>query len=528
MAPDRALARRLAADARIRTGSFALFFAFLAYAIVVGYRDAYPTLADRIVFARSFGLNKAVQLFYGMPHNLLTVGGYAGWRLAGFGCVVAAVWAQMTAVRALRGEEDSGRQELVLACAVTRRGAFLAAVAAIAVGAFVLWAATFLALVAGRLPPAGSAYLALATMSAVPVFAGVGSLASQIAPTKRLALGLSTGVLAAAFLIRIVADIGGVPALRWVTPFGWTEELRPFADPRPAVLLLPLAATLALFVGAEALSRGRDVGSGLLHATDAAPPRLTLLSSTTAQALRGQLGAMAAWLAGTGIFAVVVGVLSTSFTKENISESIQKELDRLGGASLITPAGALGFYFVFFVLATSLFACSQVGAARREEAGQQLETTLALPVGRAGWLAGRLVLAAAGVVVLGLAAGALAWAGAAAQGAGVSLPSLLEAGLNCAPTAVLFLGLGTLAYALVPHAGTAIAYGLVTLAFVWDLLGSLLGAPSWLVQLTPFEHVGLVPAGPFRWEAALMMLAIGAGASAAALAAFRRRDLQES
>jgi ABC-2 type transport system permease protein len=188
----------------------------------------------------------------------------------------------------------------------------------------------------------------------------------------------------------------------------------------------------------------------------------------------------------------------------------------------------LGFYFVFFVLVTTLFACSQIGAARREEAGEQLETVLALPVSRTGWLGGRLLLAVAGAAALGLAAGLLAWAGAAAQSAGVSLTRLLEAGLNCLPTAVFFLGLGALAYALVPRSGTAIAYGLVVLAFVWDLLGSLVGAPHWLLQLTPFEHVGLVPAGPFKWEAALVLLAVGAGTSGLALASFRRRDLREN
>ncbi len=528
MTASSAVARRLFADSRIRTGSFALLFAVLGYSIVAGYRSTYPTLVDRIEFAKSFGLNKAVQLFYGRPGDLLTEGGYAAWRFGGFGCVIAAVWGLMTVVRALRGEEDSGRQELVLSGAVSRRGAFVAATAAVAAGALVLWVATFLGLLASRLPAGGAAYLALATMSAVPVFAGVGALASQVASTKRLALSISTGVLGIAFALRVIADIGGVAPLRWVTPFGWTEELRPFNEPRPLVLLLPVAATIGLFVVAEAISRGRDVGSGLLQAADTAPPRLYLLSSTTAQALRGEIGTLLAWFAGTGAFAVVVGVLSTSFTTKNISESLQKQLDKLGGASIVTPAGALGFYFVFFVLVTSLFACSQVGAARREEAGQQLETLLALPVSRTGWLGGRLGLAAVGAAALGVTAGVLSWAGAAAQSAGVSLPRLLEAGLNCLPTALFFLGIGALAYALAPRSGTAIVYGLVVLAFIWDLLGSLVGAPHWLLELTPFEHVGLVPAGSFNWEAALVLVAIGVAASGLALAAFRRRDLREN
>src|ERR1700733_13210309 len=53
-----------------------------------------------------------------------------------------------------------------------------------------------------------------------------------------------------------------------------------------------------------------------------------------------------------------------------------------------------------------------------------------------------------------------------------------------------------------PRHGVGAAYGLVSLAFVWDLFGSLLSAPAWLLGLSPFNHVGLVPAQPFRLNAA--------------------------
>jgi ABC-2 type transport system permease protein len=179
------------------------------------------------------------------------------------------------------------------------------------------------------------------------------------------------------------------------------------------------------------------------------------------------------------------------------------------------------------VLAVSLFACAQVTAARHEESDQRLETLLALPVARAGWLGGRLALAAAAAAAISLTAGLLTWAGAASAGVHVSLATMLEAGANCLPTALLFLGVAALAYALAPRASAAIAYGLVSLAFLWQLVGSLLGAPGWLVGLTPFAHVGLVPAEPFRAAAAVIMLAIGAAAALAALAGLGRRDLAE-
>jgi ABC-2 type transport system permease protein len=102
---------------------------------------------------------------------------------------------------------------------------------------------------------------------------------------------------------------------------------------------------------------------------------------------------------------------------------------------------------------------------------------------------------------------------------------MLEAGANCLPVALLFLALAALAYAALPRASAGIAYGLVAVAFLWQLVGSLLGAPRWLVELTPFAHVAAVPAQPFRASAAGIMLAIGALAALLALWAFARRDL---
>ena len=138
------------------------------------------------------------------------------------------------------------------------------------------------------------------------------------------------------------------------------------------------------------IAADRDVGSGLLPARDSAGPRLRLLSSPTAQALRAERGSLIVWLGGVAGFAFVIGVIANSISSAGISKSLQRELEKLGAGSILTPAGYLGFIFLFFVLAVSLFGVSQVAAARNEEAGEQLETLLALPVGRGRWLGGRL------------------------------------------------------------------------------------------------------------------------------------------
>jgi polyether ionophore transport system permease protein len=521
-----ALARRAFLDARVRTICFACLFAIYAYIQPVGYRNAYPTISDRVQFARSFSANKAIRLFYGQPHDLLGVSGYAAWRVGGTLAILAAVYGLLAAVRALRSEEDAGHQELVLSGILGRTAAYLAALAAIAAGLILLWLGESLGFIAAGLPAGGSAYLALATASVVGVCAGVGALACQLASTRRMALELGGGIVGLWLLLRVIADTaGGAGWLRWTTPLGWAEELRPFAGPRPLVLVLPLLASTLLLALAGAIARGRDVGTGTLPARDSAEPRLRLLSSPAALALRIERSTLLVWLGCIGAFAYILGVIARSSSSAGISPSLRRELAKLGSGSIATPAGYLGFTFIFFALALSLFSCAQVGAARHEEAEQRLETLLAQPLGRRGWLAGRVGLTACAAAVLALTAGLLSWAGANSGGADVPFGKMLEAGANCLPVALLFLGIAALAYAACPRASAAIAYGLLTACFLWDLVGSLLSAPRWLVKLTPFAHIGAVPAQPFHAGAAAIMVALGAAASLCATWVFRRRDL---
>jgi polyether ionophore transport system permease protein len=523
--PAGALVQRAIRDSRVLTVVFTYLFLVYSFVQPVGYRRVYTTAVSREEFARSFGTNPGLRLLYGDPHNVATVSGYTAWRVGGVLAIAAAVFGLLASVRALRGEEEAGRAELTLAGIVSRRTAYLSAMAAIGVATVVLWAAEFAGFAAGRLPIAGSAYLALATISVIPVIAGVGAVASQLASTRRMAVEIGGGAVALFFLLRVIADtVAGAGWLRWLTPLGWAEEMRPFAGPRPVVLLLPIVASALLLVLAERLGATRDLGSGLLPERGGGTS-LRLLSSPTAQALRSQRDSLIAWAGSFAVFAFILGVVSSSVSSSGIPAGVDKQIAKLGAGSIMSPSGYLALIFFFYVLGLSLFVCAQLGSARHEEAGQQLETLLALPVGRTGWLTGRLLLAAAAAVVISLLSGLLTWAGVVAGGTSVSLGQMLEAGANCLPVAMLFLGVAALAYAAAPRAAAAISYGLLVLTFLWQAVGSLLGAPSWVAGLTPFGHVALVPAEPFRATAAVVMIGIGVAAAAVALAVFRRRDL---
>ena len=169
-------------------------------------------------------------------------------------------------------------------------------------------------------------------------------------------------------MLRDVADTASGLAGCAATPLGWAEEMRPFTGARPGVLLLPVAAAAPLLAFAARIFATRDVGTGLLPARATADPRFYLLSSPTAQALRTERGSLIVWTSGVRVFAFILGMVSHRVSSAGISKSVQREVVKLGAGSIATPAGDLAFVFIFFILAVSLFACAQIGAARREEA----------------------------------------------------------------------------------------------------------------------------------------------------------------
>ena len=521
-----ALARRYFLDARARTVGFAYAFAVYGYVQPAGYHSAYPTVAERVAFAHSFAGNDALRLFYGYPYDVLSVDGYTAWRVGGTLALMAAVFGVFAAVRVFRSEEESGRAELVLAGSLGRQAVFVAALVAVSAGVVLLWLAEFLGFVVAGLPAYGSAFLAFSTVSLIPVFFAGGAVACQFAPTRRSAL--STGILAVAWFwaLRVVADTAnGAAWVQWLTPLGWAERMKPFTGSRPLVAALPVLAAGALMIVSYRLALTRDIGTGILAQRDQSEPRVHLLSSSFAFAFRAERASLAAWSGGVAAVAFLFGMISSSVSTAGISTNIRREIAKLGSGSIATPTGYLAFVFIIFILAVCLFACAQIAAARGEESEGRVETTLALPVGRVRWLGGRVVLAVLGAAGLGLVAGGITWAGADIQNVHPSFGRIMEAGTNCVPIAILFTGLATLALGAVPRASTALSYGLVTASFLWYTMAALLGWPQWLVGLTPFQHIGLVPVEPYRVGAAVTMAGLGVVAALAGLWLFRRRDV---
>jgi hypothetical protein len=215
------------------------------------------------------------------------------WRSLGLVSLIGAVWALLSATKQLRGEEDAGRWELLLAGQTTRRHAAAQAIAGLLVGLSVLWVVTAVitAAVGRRSDTAFSIraalFLSVALASSPLMFLAVGALTSQLAATGRQAAGMAAAVLGAAFVLRLAADSGtGLTWARWLSPLGWIDELRPLTGTRPVALAPILAFTIVVAALAVYLAGRRDLGASVVPDRSTARPRTRLLGTPLGLAVR--------------------------------------------------------------------------------------------------------------------------------------------------------------------------------------------------------------------------------------------------
>ena len=120
-----------------------------------------------------------------------------------------------------------------------------------------------------------------------------------------MAIELSAAALLVALLLRVIADTStSLQWVRWMTPLGWAEELRPFVGPQPAVVILPVLGGAALLAVAAHISRRREADRGTCGPRPIGATVAAVRLSHRAGPARGAPQA-ARLVAGMGFFAVV-------------------------------------------------------------------------------------------------------------------------------------------------------------------------------------------------------------------------------
>jgi ABC-2 type transport system permease protein len=104
------------------------------------------------------------------------------------------------------------------------------------------------------------------------------------------------------------------------------------------------------------------------------------------------------------------------------------------------------------------------------------------------------------------------------------LPLLLGSAVALAPAVWVLAGVALALVGLVPRAAVA-AWGVLGACFLLLYLGPLLSLPDWVMDLSPYTHIPLLPAADLTVTPLIVLTAIAAALAAAGMAGLRRRDI---
>jgi ABC-2 type transport system permease protein len=489
--------------------------------------------------------------FLAEPIDVTTPAGFVTWRTLGTLPVMLGIWSVLAGSRLIRGAEERGALDIVLAAPHSRVRVLAEGVAALLTAHILISLLIGLGALGGMAAanepvPVGRALLTGLNIGLLDFFfALLALLVSQFTSRAGAAAGVAGGLLALGWALdgasRVIADGAWLGRL---TPFHLYNLNKPLIASyaaHPTALLGLLALTVLCGALSVPLFINRDLGGVAWSRRGVAgrPDTNAALDSAAGEAglrgvlplaLRTDLPTIGWWVLGMGgITLLVIGI--TRSTKDSISNALSSSpafTEIFARAGLASDAGFLsGLLFFFLPLMVAVYALAiAVGWARSLDSGY-FELVLATPVSRR-----RVFLDSWGATVVGLFIAPLAlWLlsllGIRIWGQDVAGGPLLAAFFGFLPLELLIAAfVYLLAGRLGAGATLGIGGGLLVVSFLLELVGPLLKWPAPVLGLSIFHQYGAPIVEGARWGNWLAMVALAAALLALSFARFLRSDLQ--
>lgn len=508
---------------RVRISIWVVSISLLVFLTVVGMKSLFPTQASIDQAAAAAQHNAGAIAFNGPAQGLDTLGGEIAFQVGALAMVAVALMSIFMMGRLTRGDEEAGRLELIRSLPVGIHAPALAPLIVIVAMNAVVGVLTSVSLLAEGLPTAGSLVLGASFAVVGLFFTGVALVAAQITQNTRVVYGSSGAVLALAFLLRMVGDIGD-GTVSWFSPIGMAQKTRPFAGERWWPLLPLIALAVALIALGFHLAVRRDHGAGLIAPRPGRIVAAPSLGHPLGLAMRLQRGTLIGWGVGVLVTGIAYGWIAPTIDSFVANNKAFAEMMASAGVGSLTDT-YFATSFRIMALMASAFAIQSALRMRSEESALRAEPLLATPISRLRWAGSHLAIALVGsVALLAIAGVATGVSYAIAGGAWNSVPRLLGAPLVYAPAVWLMIGLAVIVFGFAPRL-VDIAWGLLAGCFVIGLLGVVLHLPGWVQNLSPFERTPALPAADIAVFPLAVLTAIAAALMLSGLGGLRRRDI---
>jgi ABC-2 type transport system permease protein len=495
----------------------------LTYASAAAVRRTYDTQVEIDSYAANIGGSPASIAMAGPPVALREIGGILIYETSLTALLGVALMAVFTVVRHTRREEEAGRVELLGSTVVSPHAVISAALLVAMAASVVVGFGVTLAFQAEKQPALESTLYGASIAAMGIVFAGVAACAAQLMTHARGAIGLSLAVLGVAFALRAVGDVGN-GLWSWLSPMGWSQQVRVYDDNRWWPLALSLALAVLLVLATVVLESRRDLGAGIVPARPGRAEARASLSGVLGLSWRLQRGAILGWAIGVWALGLIYGSFSESI--QNMVEdnpTLEQYFEAIGTASVVDAFFATAM-LLQAILATG-FAVSSALRTRAEEGADRLEPVLATAVSRSRWLLGSLLVTVLGTTVVVAAGGfgvGVTYAGTTGEVS--EIWRMTAYSLAYLPAVLVLVAVAVLLVGWVPRAAGA-AWAALAVCFVIAYLGALLDLPQRVMDVSPFNHVPGVPAEDLTTVPLVVLVLLAVAGVGVGLVGFRRRDI---
>jgi len=519
----------------------------LGLLMTAGFATATPAVVTAFIsFAR-------ILRFLGDPYAMNTAAGYITFRYLETSVpVILSIWPILAGARLVRGEEERGTMDVLLATPEPRARLLLEKVGALALALLVIAVLFALGVVGGQAGLGGHVDFVGGLLAGLNLclfaflFGMVALLISQLTASRRAAAGWTSGLL---ILFAILEMTGRELSGSWVqyfSPFYYYTLNRPLLHGfpnQPLGALLLLGLSVLCLVGSIVLFARRDIGRSAFESQRerASDTRSAVRSLRRAEreASTRSVGLHTLAAEGWSSFWWLLGIVAFCAALQFLMPGVQKAFNQavqqtpwLASYLFDTPTdtnaalvGTLVFAFVPAIVVILALTLALNWSSDLENG--RLELIFSTPQSRVRVLLER--FGANALVVL--LAPVLTWLvltiGARIANLDVNQGRLLAASFSMLPPALITMGL---IYALAGRLRYGAVLGIVTaylvLSYLQESLEGSIQFPGWFMSLSIFHLYGNPIFQGMNWTNFLGMITVAIALLLISLVQFRSADIQ--
>jgi ABC-2 type transport system permease protein len=521
------------------------------YGLLVFMAAVVATATPAVVTA--FSTFAKIVSFLGEPYAMNTPEGYITFRyMETVWPILLSIWPILAGARLVRGEEERGTMDVLLATPEPRTRLLLEKVGALVIALLVIAVLFAVGVVAGEAALGGGhvdvvrALLAGLNLSLLAFFFGmVALLLSQLTASRRAAAGWASVLLILFVLLNMVGRELHGAWIQYLSPVYYYNLNRPliatFPD-QPLAALVPLGLAVLCLAGSVILFDRRDIGRPAIESRreveGSRQQALRSLSRAEREVSTRAVGLQALFAEGWSAFWWLFGIVAFCAVLQYVAPGFQKAFNQaiqqtpwLAAYLYDTPTntnaamiGTLVFAFVPALVVVLALTLALKWPSDLENG--RLELVFSTPQSRPRVLLERF---GANILVVVLAP-ILVWLdltiGTMLLNLSIDQGRILAASFSMYPLALISAGL---VYALAGRLRYGAVLSIVTaylvLSYVQESLEGNITFPGWLMSLSVFHLYGNPAFLGMNWTNFLGMTAVGVALLVIGLAQFRFADV---